>query len=83
MRKIQIQLPDALYRQVKSFSQDREWSMAETFRRAAEDLFERYSSSPVPPGEWEPPIPRDLGWKGLSPTQLHQAALAETEPCRP
>ena len=31
MIKTQIQLPDELYRRVKAFAEQREWSLAETF----------------------------------------------------
>jgi len=45
MIKTQIQLPDELYRRVKAFAEQREWSLAETFRRAVEQMFERYPST--------------------------------------
>jgi predicted transcriptional regulator len=41
MIKTQIQLPDELYRRVKAFAEQREWSLAKTFRRAVEQMFER------------------------------------------
>ena len=83
MTKTQIQLPDALYRRVKAFAREREWSLAETFRRAAEQMLDRYPEDPEPLDEWEPPAGRDLGWKGLNPQELHKAALDEMEPKLP
>lgn len=80
MIKTQIQLPDALYRDLKRVAQEKEWSLAETLRRAAELLLERYPASPVPADEWILPAPRDLGWRGLTPEELHQAALDDMEP---
>jgi len=83
MTKTQIQLPDPLYRRVKAFAKEREWSLAETFRRAAEQMLERYPSHPVAVDEWAPPVGRDLGWKELSAEQMHQAALDDMEPRLP
>ena len=42
MIKTQIQVPEDLYREIKSFAQARECSLAETFRRGAELLLEVY-----------------------------------------
>lgn len=80
MTKTQIQLPDELYNRVKSFAAAREWSMAETFRRAIEQYCDRYPDDPADPEAWEPPPPRDLGWRGLSAAQLHAAAVEDMEP---
>lgn len=80
MIKTQIQLPDDLYHKVKHFSAEREWSLAETFRRAVEQFCARYPNNPMANQEWSLPTPRDLGWKGLSAKQLHDAALDDLEP---
>ena len=40
MTKTQIQVPDELFRELRSFAKAREWSLAETFRRGAEMLLE-------------------------------------------
>jgi hypothetical protein len=40
MTKTQIQVPEDLFREIKSFAKAREWSLAETFRRGAELLLE-------------------------------------------
>jgi hypothetical protein len=83
MIKTQIQLPDDLYRQVKQFSAEREWSLAETFRRAVEQFCARYPSSPMTPEAWSLPTPRNLGWKGLTAEELHAVALDDMEPRLP
>jgi hypothetical protein len=80
MTKTQIQLPDDLYRRVKQFSAQREWSLAETFRRAVEQFCDRHASDPVPADDWSLPAPRDMGWQGLNPAEIHAAALDDMEP---
>lgn len=81
MTKTQIQVPEDLYREIKSFAQAREWSLAETFRRGAELLLEVYDRYPLPPNvPWIPPVSHDVGWKGLSPEELRDAAWQDMEP---
>lgn len=79
MIKTQIQLPDDLYRRVKAFAEQREWSLAETFRRAVEQMFERYPSTPERADAWKVPKIRRAGWKGLSAAELHAIALDDIE----
>lgn len=84
MTKTQIQLPDALYERTKAFAKEREWSLAETFRRAAEQFMDRYPSDPSPPGEeWELPTARSLGWKGLSAEEIKEEIYLDQEPRTP
>ncbi|HEY5791969.1 MAG TPA: hypothetical protein VIS74_01645 [Chthoniobacterales bacterium] len=78
MVKTQIQLPEELYQELRSFAKNREWSLAETFRRGAEMLLEVYPAHPVS-AAWEPPRSQRVGWKGLSAEQLHDLALADQE----
>lgn len=80
MQKTQIQLPDELYLRVKAFAAQRQWSIAETFRRAVEQLFERYPATVSTPGTWHPPRIRGAGWQGLTAHELHHAALADIDP---
>ena len=80
MTKTQIQLPDDLYRQVKRFAAEREWSMAETFRRGVEQLLEVYPKAPMPREAWHPPAPRDLGWKNVSAADMHRMAYDDMAP---
>jgi hypothetical protein len=81
MTKTQIQVPEELFRDLRSFAKQREWSLAETFRRGAELLLQVYPEPP-PAGqaEWMPPTSSKVGWKGLSATQLRDAAFADTDP---
>ena len=81
MTKTQIQVPEELFREIKSFAKAREWSLAETFRRGAELLLEVYDGKPLPAETpWSPPVSTTVGWKGLSPEQLRAAAFLDTEP---
>ena len=81
MTKTQIQVPEELYREIKSFAKAREWSLAETFRRGAELLLEVYDGDPTPPAtRWTPPCSATVGWQGLSPEQLRDTAFQDAEP---
>lgn len=81
MTKTQIQVPEDLYRELKTFAKAREWSLAETFRRGAELLLEVYDADPLPPGQgWSPPVSTEVGWKNLDPGQLREAGLEDAEP---
>jgi hypothetical protein len=81
MTKTQIQLPEELYRELHAFARQREWSLAETFRRGAELLLQVY---PEPPSTgkkaWTPPTSNQVGWQGLTPAQLRDAAFADADP---
>ena len=81
MMKTQIQVPEALFQEIRAFAKQREWSLAETFRRGAELLLQVY---PEPPSEeptnWCPPTSSSAGWKGLSAEQLREAAFADADP---
>lgn len=81
MTKTQIQVPEELYREIKSFAKAREWSLAETFRRGAELLLEVYDGVPLSPATpWTPPVSAAVGWRDLSPDQLRDAAFQDAEP---
>lgn len=81
MTKTQIQVPEELFREIRAFAKQREWSLAETFRRGAELLLQVY---PVPPTSavkaWVPPSSDRVGWKGLTAKQLREAAFADGDP---
>lgn len=81
MTKTQIQVPEELFRKIRALAKQREWSLAETFRRGAELLLEVY---PVPPDQsptaWTPPTSSEVGWLGLTAEELREAAFADTEP---
>ena len=60
MVRTQIQLPDALYDEVKRVAREREMSLAEVVRRGVEYITQVYP--PVVGTEpWRPPAPSDLG----------------------
>lgn len=81
MTKTQIQVPEELFHEIKSFAKAREWSLAETFRRGAELLLEVYDGAPLPPAtQWTPPTSATAGWKGLSPEELHDVTFQDAEP---
>ncbi len=81
MTKTQIQVPEELFRELRSFAKQREWSLAETFRRGAELLLQVYAESPTAEKTpWTPPTSSKVGWKGLSAAQLRDAAFADTDP---
>ena len=81
MTKTQIQVPEELFLELRTFAKQREWSLAETFRRGAELLLQVY---PDPPAQaataWTPPTSGKVGWKGLSAAQLRDAAFADADP---
>ncbi len=84
MIKTQIQLPEELYHQIKRFAKEREWSLAETFRRGAELMLEVYPSNPSSPSEdWKPPQSSEVGWQGLTAEQLREFAFEDSEPNLP
>ena len=75
MIKTQIQLPDALYRDLKRLAAAREWSLAETLRRAAEQFLARHPAAAATPSAWRPPVSDAVGWRGLSHEAVRAAAL--------
>jgi len=81
MTKTQIQMPEELFRELRAFAKEREWSLAETFRRGAELLLQVYPEHPAgSPAEWVPPTSSKVGWKGLNAELLREAAFADADP---
>lgn len=80
MVKTQIQLPDELYRALKRLAAAKEWSLAETLRRAAEQFLAGHPVPPATTSVWKPPVSAKVGWRGLTHQQLHEAALDDMEP---
>jgi|GEM_PF-457969 len=75
--KTQIQIPEELARELRTFARRREWSLAETFRRGAELLLQVYPEPPAAPSDsWTPPTSGKVGWKGWTPAQLRDAVAA-------
>jgi hypothetical protein len=78
MTKTQIQVPEDLFAEIKEFAHQREWSLAETFRRGAELLLQTYAhDAPAASKTWRPPTSRRVGWKGLTAEQLRDIAFAD------
>jgi len=61
MVRTQVQLPDALCRELKRLAAAKEWTLAETLRRAAEHWLEIHSPDRIRTDRWEPPAPLSLG----------------------
>jgi hypothetical protein len=81
MTKTQIQVPEELFQELRTFAKQREWSLAETFRRGAELLLQVYpETSNKAPVTWTPPTSSQVGWKGLSADELRDAAFADSDP---
>jgi hypothetical protein len=79
MTRTQIQLPDDVYARACKLCAAREISLAELSRRGLEYILSVYAAEPGT-GEWQPPKPRRLGWKGLTDAQLkEQAQITATE----
>ena len=80
MTRTQIQLPDDVYDRARKVCRSREISLAELARRGLEYILSVYATEPGADGDWQPPKPRRLGWKGLSDAQIkEQAQLTATE----
>jgi len=81
MIKTQIQVPEKQYHALREFAADREWSMAETFRRGAELLLEIYPRQfEGSSRNWNPPSSATVGWKGLDATALKEVVMEDSEP---
>lgn len=81
MTKTQIQVPEELFQKLRAFARQREWSLAETFRRGAELLLQVYPEPPANgPAAWSPPTSSRVGWKGLNAEQLRDAAFSDGDP---
>lgn len=81
MIKTQIQVPEKQYQALRKFAAEREWSMAETFRRGAELLLEIYPRQfEGDSQEWKPPSSANVGWKGLDAAALRRVATQDGDP---
>ena len=76
MVRTEIQLPDELYRELEALAQEKEWSLAEIIRRAAEQLLQSYPERRSPKAEWKLPGPYALG-EFLAPVDEWRAMAAE------
>jgi hypothetical protein len=79
MVKTQIQLPDGLYQAIKHLAELKGWSIAETFRRAAEQLLSRHPAPHPRSVKWTPPTSAKVGWRNLSHSEVRERALDDME----
>lgn len=79
MVKTQIQLPEGLYREIKRLAELKGWSMAETFRRAAEQFLQRHPDPGPASQAWHPPTSRTIGWRGLTHEEIRRRAVEDME----
>lgn len=61
MARIQIELPDEMYRRLKELAAQQEWTLAEAIRRGTEQLLAMYPPEVKSRGEWRLPRPKRLG----------------------
>ena len=55
MTRTQIQFPDPLYQRLKAIAEQRDWSLAEVMRKAAEHFVSRFPESEKPQAAWSFP----------------------------
>lgn len=75
MIKTQIQIPEELYGELKNLAKRKQWSLAETLRRAGESFLQQYPSTYRGSKEWHPPVSEQAGWMGLDADALKEAAM--------
>jgi hypothetical protein len=61
MVKVQVHIPDDLYREAKRIARETEMSFAEVVRRGLEKMVKSYPASRGGSKGWQPPKPHDLG----------------------
>lgn len=74
MTRTQIQLSDDVYARARQVCRSREISLAELARRGIEYILSVYAAQPGARGEWQPPQPRRLGWRGLTEAEIKEQA---------
>jgi len=77
MTRTQIQLPDDVFAKAKKLCEAREISFAELARRGIEYILSVYAQEPGSQDDWQPPKPRNLGWKGLSHEEIKEQAQSD------
>jgi hypothetical protein len=74
MIRTQIQLPNEVHERLKRLAQAKEWSLAETLRRAAEEFLGRYPPPENIVIDWKLPEPMHLGTHPVNAEQLKELA---------
>lgn len=77
MIKTQIQLPETLYHDLKRLAANREWSLAEALRRAAEQFLSTFPKDPASPEMWQLPAGKHCGAFLTPPDQWTELAHEE------
>ena len=78
MTRMQIQLPESLYRRLKEIAERQNWSLSEVMRKAAEHFVTRFPEEPAPKKVWRFPTP-DCGGDFLTdPANLRPEGAATT-----
>jgi hypothetical protein len=76
MTRTQIQFPDPLYQRLKEIAEQRDWSLSEVMRKAAEHFVTRFPEEPTPQAVWRFPT-LDCGGDFLTdPARLRPEAEA-------
>ena len=79
MRRMQIQLPDPLYRRVKSIAASLDVSVAELMRRGAEYIAACYPEEKLASTDWEVPT-GDAGGILVSAERMRELLVDDVEP---
>jgi hypothetical protein len=74
MIRTQIQLPEGVHLRLKRVARQREWSLAEAIRRAAEEFLDRHPSPEESIEAWHLPQPRDMGTRPMSAAEIKRLA---------
>ena len=74
MIRTQTQLPGGVHRRLKRLARQRQWSLAEAIRRAAEEFLGRHPSPDESIEAWQLPQPRDMGTRPMSAAQIKKLA---------
>jgi hypothetical protein len=80
MVRARIQLPDALYREVKRIANQQEWSVTEVIRRGAETMARLYPPvKDTPTAKCFPPAPINARLRVSDPAALKALIRDDTE----
>lgn len=82
MHRMQFQLPDPLYRRVKSIASSLDVSVAELMRRGAETIAACYPDEKLASADWEVPT-GDAGGVRVSSERMREILGSDVEPPLP
>lgn len=74
MIRSQIRLPNEVFAKAIKFCEAREISLSELTRRGIDYVLSVYAQEHGNADEWQPPKPRNLGWRGLSHVEIKEQA---------